>query len=124
MLQNASDEADVPVERVPDRDRLQQGVDLAHRHREHRVGRDDDEQKQPETPGQGEWAPEAASHLGHVDFTSDHAVSQSPQRFGAERSLDEAVLELLLAEDRRVEVGGTSSSSTICSGVIPVNGCW
>ena len=72
------DEADVPFERVPDRDRLQEGVDLAHRHREHRVGGDDDEQEQPEHPRGGEPAPEAAIALGHVDFTSDQAVSQSP----------------------------------------------
>ena len=96
---------------------------FAHRDRQHRVGGDDDEEDQPDHPGGGKGAPESA-FLGHVDFTSDQAVSHSPSASALSGPWTNPFLN---CSSRRIVVcrfGGTSSSSTICSGVIPVSGCW
>ena len=75
VAQHLQHVADVPVERVPVRHRLRERVLVAERDGEHRVERDEEEDREPGDAGQREQAPRPARvHQPALNF--DQASSQ------------------------------------------------
>ena len=75
VVEHVDDVADVPVERVPVRDRLRQRVLVAERDGQHRVERAQEEDREPDDAREGHQAPgPARAHQPALNF--DQASSQ------------------------------------------------
>ena len=79
VAQRLDEVAGVPVERVPVRDRLAEGVLVAEGDAQHRVQRDEEEDREPGDARKGERAPEPARlHQPALNFDQAFSQSRSP----------------------------------------------